>query len=89
MEAFIPVIGKDTVGIIAGISALLAKEKVNIEDISQTIMQDNFTMIMRVDTAECALAFDILAEQLKDKGEEIGVAINLRHEDIFNAMHRI
>ncbi len=89
MKAFITVLGRDKVGIIAGVSALLAEAQVNIEDISQTIMQDNFTMIMRVDTSLCPLAFDELALKLAIKGEEIGVAITLRHEDIFNAMHRI
>ncbi|NCA66607.1 MAG: ACT domain-containing protein [Clostridia bacterium] len=89
MKAFITVIGKDRVGIIAGVSTLLAEQKVNIEDISQTILQDNFTMIMRVDTAECALALDELAKKLTEKGESLGVVITIRHEDIFNAMHRI
>ncbi len=89
MKAFITVLGKDRVGIIAGVSALLAEQRVNIEDISQTILQENFTMIMRVDTALCPIALDELAALLNAKGEAIGVAISIRHEDIFNAMHRI
>lgn len=89
MKAFITVIGKDKVGIIAGVSNLLAKLKVNIEDISQTILKDNFTMIMRVDTALCDTAFDALVTLLATLGKELGVEINIRHEDIFNAMHRI
>lgn len=89
MKAFITVLGKDKVGIIAGVSALLKAQNVNIEDISQTILKDDFTMIMRVDTTDCKSDFDVLAELLQKTGNELGVTITLRHEDIFNAMHRI
>ncbi len=89
MKAVITVIGKDKVGIIAGISSILADCNVNILDISQTIMQDIFTMIMLVDISESCKDFSDLSEQLEQKGKEIGITIQIQHENIFNSMHRI
>lgn len=89
MRAIVTVIGKDKVGIIAGVSAVLSENNVNILDISQTIMQDIFTMIMMVDFSESSLAFDNLSEKLLSKGEALGVSIRIQHEDLFKAMHRI
>ncbi len=89
MKALVTVLGKDKMGIIATVSALLAKELVNIEDISQTIMQNNFVLVMRVDLSLCPLSFDELADLLIDNGKKIGVTTTLRREDIFHAMHRI
>lgn len=89
MKAFITVIGKDRVGIIAAVSATLAGLNINIEDISQTILQGTFTMIMAVDLAGAAVSFDDAAKTLRDKGAELGVDIAIRHEAIFEAMHRI
>ncbi|NLM50001.1 MAG: ACT domain-containing protein [Clostridiaceae bacterium] len=89
MKSVITVIGKDKVGIIAKISTLLADNNVNILDISQTIMQDMFTMIMMVDIKESAVDFYKLSESLEKLGEEIGVSIRIQHEDIFKSMHRI
>ncbi|HOK82301.1 MAG TPA: ACT domain-containing protein [Clostridia bacterium] len=89
MKAFITVIGKDRVGIIAAVSATLANHKINIEDISQTILQGIFTMIMAVDLSECDLSFEEIARILAQKGSELGVEISIRHEAIFQAMHRI
>lgn len=89
MKAVITVIGKDRVGIIAGVSSILAENNVNIQDLSQTIMQDIFTMIMMVDTSEMSTDFISLAAVLEKKGAELGLSIRIQHEDIFNSMHRI
>ncbi len=88
-KAIITVVGKDQVGIIAKVCTYLADAKVNILDISQTILQGYFNMMMIVDTTHVNLDFAILADQLKNLGNEIGVSIKLQHEDIFNKMHRI
>lgn len=89
MRAVITVIGKDTIGIIAKVSNYLYDNKINILDISQTIMQDLFTMIMLVDMAGCSKQFDAINSELDKMAEEIGVTIKVQHEDIFNSMHRI
>lgn len=89
MRAIVTVIGKDAVGIIAGVCGLLAKEQVNILDISQTVMQEYFTMIMLVDTALCEISFSELSELLLRTGEEMGLSIRIQREDSFEAMHRI
>lgn len=89
MKAIVTVIGKDRVGIIAEVCAILAKNGVNVMDISQTIMQDYFTMIMMVDTSACPISFADLAKLLADEGEKTGLSIRIQREDIFEAMHRI
>ncbi|NJD03354.1 MAG: ACT domain-containing protein [Ruminiclostridium sp.] len=89
MRAVITVIGKDKVGIIAGISSILADCGVNILDISQTIMQDIFTMVMLVDISKSCVNFHLLSGKLDEKGVELGVSVRIQHEDIFNSMHRI
>jgi ACT domain-containing protein len=89
MKAVITVIGKDKVGIIAAISNILAVSNVNILDISQTIMQEFFTMIMLVDISNVSISFNELAEKLEAKGKELALSVRIQHEDIFNSMHRI
>ena len=89
MRAVITVIGKDRVGIIAGVSNILAECNVNILDITQTIMQDVFTMITLVDIKGCNIPFGKLSERLENKGVELGLKIQIQHEDIYNSMHRI
>lgn len=89
MRAVITVIGKDKVGIIARVSAMLAEENVNILDISQTIMQELFTMTMLVDVSGAARPVSELAQRCSALGGELGLDIRLQHEDLFNAMHRI
>lgn len=89
MKCILTVIGKDKPGIIAKVSTLLANEKVNIEDISQTIIQSTFTMIMLVNISNSSKSMQQLTNDLKALGEEIGVSIHLQHEDVFNAMHRV
>lgn len=87
MKAVITVVGKDTVGIIAKVSGLLSSRGINILDISQTIMQDIFTMVMLVDMRENSVS-DILGE-LAVIEKEMNLSIHFQNEDIFNSMHRI
>ena len=89
MRAIVTVIGKDQVGIIAAVCALLSEHKVNVLDISQTILQEYFTMIMLVDASQTDLHFAQLVKTLEEAGNEKGLAIHVQREDIFNAMHRI
>lgn len=88
-KTIITVIGKDTVGIIAKVCTFLADNKVNILDISQTIVQGYFNMMMIVDRSQSDKRFEQLASEIEALGEEIGVKIKMQHEDIFNTMHRI
>ncbi len=88
-KTIITVVGKDTVGIIAKICNYLAENQINIEDISQTIIQGYFNMMMVTDTSSSSKSAEVLASDLKAIGEEIGVIIRCQHEDIFNMMHRI
>lgn len=87
MKAVITVIGKDQVGIIARVSNLLYKHEINILDISQTIMQELFTMIMIVDMQGAHIG-DI-SEEIKALEKELSSSIHVQNEDIFNSMHRI
>lgn len=89
MRAIITVIGKDKVGIIAGVSGELSSMEVNILDISQTIIQEYFTMIMLVDIEKSNVSFEGIKEALNKKGEKLGVSIRVQHEEIFESMHRI
>ena len=89
MKAIVTVIGKDQVGIIAGICVKLAEYQVNVLDISQTVMQEYFTMMMVVDTAACSQPFDTLSAALADYGQNHGLSVRIQREDIFDAMHKI
>jgi len=89
MRGIITVIGKDRVGIIAAVSNILMEANINILDITQTTLQDIFTMIMLVDLTNPTLTFDQLSKKLNDKGDEMGRSIRIQREDIFNAMHKI
>lgn len=88
-KTIITVVGKDTVGIIAKVCTYLAENNVNILDISQTIVQGFFNMMMVTDATQSLKAVDRIAEELDGLGKEIGVVIRCQHEDIFNMMHRI
>ena len=88
-RTIITVVGKDTVGIIARVCTYLAENNINILDISQTIVQGYFNMMMIVDRKESSKHFRETAEELEKLGEEIGVIIKCQREDIFNSMHRI
>lgn len=89
MKAIITVLGKDQVGIIAKVCVYLADRKVNVLEISQTIVKGYFDMMMIVDVAELTTTFEELAQGLDALGQEIGVVIRCQREDIFESMHRI
>lgn len=88
-KAIITVVGKDTVGIIAKVCTYLADNKINILDISQTIVQEFFNMMMIVDMTGADKPFNVISEELSELGVEIGVQVKCQLEDIFNKMHRI
>jgi len=88
-RAIVTVIGKDRVGIIYRVSKCLAEVNINIMDISQTIQQDYFIMMMFVEVSDIAVSFEEISECLEKLGEEIGLQIKIQREDIFNSMHRI
>jgi ACT domain-containing protein len=89
MKAIITVVGRDRVGIISAVSAMLAEVSVNILDISQTIMQENFTMMMSVDLAKSSVSLMELKTKLNDIGERMALVINIYNEELFNSMHRV
>lgn len=88
-KAIITVVGKDTVGIIAKVCTYLAENQINILDISQTIVQGYFNMMMIVDVSNMVKSFGSVADELEKTGEEIGVKVKIQREDIFTKMHRI
>ncbi|WP_302162982.1 ACT domain-containing protein [uncultured Fusobacterium sp.] len=89
MKCIITVFGKDKVGIIAKTCAYLSEVNINILDISQTIVDGYFNMMMIVDISKISKPMEIAAEELKGIGKELGVIVSMQHEDIFNCMHRI
>lgn len=89
MKAIVTVIGKDRVGITASVCSLLAQHNINILDITQTVLQEFFTMVMLVDTSACQQSIGEMADILEQAGKEQGLSIRIQREDIFNAMHRI
>ena len=89
MRAVLTVVGKDKTGIIAKVSAFLAERNVNILDISQTIMEDYFAMIMLVDLTNSQVNLGTLAGECADMGKKIGMSVHVQHEEIFNAMHGV
>ena len=89
MKAIVTVLGRDQVGIIADVCATLAEYQVNILDISQTIMQEYFTMIMLVDIDALKIPFTNFVDKMSALGKESGLVIQTMHEDIFNSMHKI
>lgn len=88
-RAIVTIIGSDRVGIIAGISDVIARANVNILDISQSVIREFFTMIMMVDLGGASVSFDDLRARLERKGGELGVRVEIQREEIFTAMHRI
>ena len=88
-KTVITVVGKDTVGIIAKVCTYLANNRINILDISQTIVEDYFNMMMIVDMNDSEKPFGTIADELAQIGEEIGVIIKCQREEIFEKMHRI
>lgn len=88
-KTIITVVGKDTVGIIAKVCTYLANNRINIEDISQTIVQGYFNMMMIVDMSGSEKPFSVIALEMEQIGEEIGVIIKCQREEIFDQMHRL
>ena len=89
MKAIVTVVGKDRVGIIAAVCVKLAEYNVNVLDITQTVLQDYFTMMMVVDVSKCTIPVAELVELLDAQGKEMSLSIRLQREDIFEAMHTI
>ena len=89
MKAVVTVVGKDRVGIIASICTDLAAFNVNVLDITQTVMEGYFTMMMVVDVSASPCPVAELAQKLEEKGRETGLSIRLQREEIFQAMHRV
>ncbi len=89
MKAVITVVGKDMVGILAKVSNLCAERNVNIADVTQTVMQDYFCMIMMCDIDKINIDFSAFVDEAEKIGEESNLSIHVMHEDIFNSMHRI
>jgi ACT domain-containing protein len=89
MKAVITVIGKDMVGILAKISTECCNHNINVLEVTQSILQDMFAMIMMVDISKSDIPFTEFSDMLSKTGEEMGLSIHAMHEDIFNAMHTI
>ena len=89
MKAIVTVIGKDRIGITAAVCSLLAQNQINILDITQTVLEEYFTMILLVDTSACEKSIGEMSDLLAKAGEEQALSIRIQREDIFNAMHRI
>ena len=88
-KAIITVVGKDRVGIIAGVCTYLAENQINILDITKTIVKGFFNMMMVVDVENITKSFGEVAQELEQVGEEIGVSVKIQREEIFLKMHRI
>ena len=89
MKTVISVIGKDTVGRISKVSAVCAEKNVNIIDITQSVLQDMFVMVMLTEISDLNCTFSEFSEQMQSLGKSIGLDIRVMHEDVFNSMHRI
>ena len=89
MRAVITVVGKDMVGILRKVSGICANNNVNIVEVSQSILQDMFCMIMLTDISKCGLPLTEFSDLMSALGREQGLDIHVMHEDIFNSMHRI
>lgn len=88
-RAIITVLGKDTVGILARVSAECAAHHINVLEVTQSILQDMFAMIMMVDVAGSDIPFTQFVDTLSETGKEMGLSIHTMHEDLFNTMHHI
>ena len=89
MKAVVTVIGKDMVGILAKVSAICAAKGANVLEVTQSIMQDMFAMIMMIDISGCTVPFSALTDEFEALGDRLGLKIHVMHEDVFNSMHRI
>jgi len=88
-RVIITILGRDQIGIIAWLTGRLAENSINVLDLSQTILQGFFTMIMIVDVSQSSVALAEITERLKSEGAERGLKVNVQHEDIFSFMHRV
>ena len=89
MRAVITVIGKDMVGILARVSTICAENGDNVVEVTQSILQDLFAMIMMVDISKSTVPFNELSDKLTEIGTDMNLTVHIMHEDIFNSMHRI
>lgn len=89
MKAVIAVIGKDMVGILAKVTAVCAENDANVLEVTQSILQDMFVMVMMVDISKSQIPFAELSDKLTKLGDGMGLKIHVMHEDIFNSMHKI
>ncbi len=89
MKAVITVIGKDSVGILAGVAGVCAEHGANVIEVTQSVMQDMFAMIMMVDITSCTVSFKELTEKLNSMGGKLGVKVHATHEELFNTMYRV
>ncbi len=89
MRAVITVIGKDMVGIVAKVSAICAEKQVNITEVTQSVLQDVFAMIMLIDISNMKTPLSELTDEMNKLGDEIGVKIHVMHESVFDSMHRV
>jgi len=89
MKAIVTVVGQDRVGIIAAVCAKLAEYNVNVLDISQTVMQGYFTMMMATEVSDCNVPLAELAQRMDELGVQMGLSIRVQREDIFQSMHRV
>ena len=89
MRAVVTVIGKDTVGILHKVSGICAEYNVNVIEVTQSVLQDMFAMVMLVEIDKSTLGFNALSEKLEKVGEESKTKVHIMHEDIFNSMHKI
>lgn len=89
MRAVITVVGKDMVGIIADVTTIMRKHDINILDITQSILDDLFVMVMLTDISKAKVELTAFAEELTALGDQMGLKIHVMHEDVFNSMHRI
>ncbi len=89
MRAVISVVGRDRVGILAKVSIACAECNANIIDVTQSVLEDMFVMVMLADISDMSVEFHALQKKMNELGESIGMVIHVMHEDIFNSMHRI
>ena len=89
MKAVIAVVGRDTVGVVAKVSGVCSELNINIEDVTQSIMQEMFCMIMLVNLEKCNVSHDAMRARFAKAGEEMGMQVNITRQEVFDAMHRI
>lgn len=89
MRAIVTVVGKDTVGILSKVSTICAENRMNVIEVTQSVLQDMFCMIMLIETADKSADFSRFSDEIKAEGEKAGLVIHAMHEQVFNSMHHI